>query len=206
MVNFVLVVEGGGTGPALKAEMAKGFRRFLDRIGPNLGKPRIIRGGGRTQALDKFNTAWQSRSKGDIVMLLIDSEEPVSYGSSKIDHLVSRDGWKNKPSDVKESDVFLMVCVMETWICADREALALFYNGGFDEKQLPAVKTLEGVQRSVIYDALGKATKDCKKRRPYSKGEHSFELISQIDPNKLDVLPHAKEFINHLKTMEKASP
>jgi hypothetical protein len=199
MVNCLLIVEGGGQGPSLKARMAEGFRRLLDRIDPPLAKPRIVRGGGRAQALDKFNTAWNSRKPGDIVLLLIDSEEPVEIESSKIAHLVARDGWKNKPDDVTEDDVFLMVCVMETWICADQDALSLFYNGGLDRSKLPPMDRLERVLRTDLYNALERATRDCKKRTEYSKGGHSFELVGKLNPAKLRALPHAEQFFAMLE-------
>lgn len=199
MVNCSIIVEGGGTGPSLKADMAAGFRSFFEKIDPAMARPRLIRGGGRTQALDKFVTAWQSRKPGDIVMLLIDSEEPIPFGDSKLDHLVRRDAWTAKPSDVAENDVFLMVCVMEAWICADRDALRTFYKGGFDETKLPPVQNLESVKRHLLYEKLAAATKNCKERKAYDKGDHSFELIGRISPEVVTALPHGKQFLTEMK-------
>lgn len=195
-----IVIEGGGTGPALKTDMTRGFSMLFDKLLPRHCKPQIIRGGGRTQALDKFVTAWQSRQPGDIVILLVDSEEPIEFGDSKLAHLKRRASWTSCPVDATEHDVFLMVCAMEAWICADRRALREFFDGGFDERKLPAPNVaLESVEPGRLYDCLEKATADCKRKQPYRKGSPSFELIGLIDPTTVAVLPHAKQFFDALR-------
>lgn len=196
-----IVIEGGGTGPALKADMAQGFRGLFDKITPPIDKPRLIRGGGRSQALDKFEIAWKECKAGDIVMLLIDSDEPLEFGASKLAHLKKRHSWTSCPPNASEDDVFLMVCVMETWICADRRALRQFFDGGFDESKLPAPNAaLEKVERGRLYDCLERATASCKRREPYQKGGPSFELIGMIDPVAVEVLPHARQFFEAMRS------
>ena len=49
--------------------------------------PKVVRGEGREQTFDKFKTALQTARRDEVVILLVDSEEPVAAGHSPWQHL-----------------------------------------------------------------------------------------------------------------------
>jgi len=149
-------------------------------------------------------------------VLLVDSEAPVSAENQQGDpdawepwrHLKHRpgDGW-DKPTGSNNADCHLMVQCMESWFVADRACLKAFFGQGFKENQLPSLETTtDSIDKSTIYEALANATRSCKTKASYGKGEHSFRILMQIDPSKVTAAsPWAKRFIDSLKTkMENA--
>ena len=59
---------------------------------------------------------------------------------------------------------------------------------------------LEDVHKNTILNALERATSNCPK--PYSKGKVSFELLRQIDPQRVAAAcPHAKELLDYLRSL-----
>lgn len=91
---------------------------------------------------------------------------------------------------------------MEAWLLADREMLKAFFGQGFKENALPAsANRVEGIGKQQIYDALATATRDCKTKSAYGKGEHSFKLLALISPTKIaEASPWARRFIETLQT------
>ena len=60
--------------------------------------------------------------------------------------------------------------------------------------------SIEGVAKQQIYQSLASATKSCKTKTPYGKGEHSFKLLAQINPsNVVAASGWAKHFVDELK-------
>jgi len=56
------------------------------------------------------------------------------------------------------------------------------------------------VPKQQVYDALAKATRDCKSKSQYGKGEHSFKLLGLINPGKVrEASPWAKRFFEALE-------
>lgn len=202
-----LYVEGGGDSKSLQIECRKGFRELLGKAGLKGNMPAIIACGGRKKAYDSYCIAID---EGNNALLLVDSEAPLAnqyqQGSPETwqpwQHLKQRqgDGW-NKPENSKDTDCHLMVQCMENWFLADRETLKAFFGQGFAENQLPAATNpIESVDKNTVYDALAKATKSCKTKSPYGKGEHSFKLLASIDLKKVTgSSPWAKRFIDELK-------
>jgi hypothetical protein len=200
-----LYVEGGGDTAALRIACREGFRTFITKAGLEK-RPRIVACGSRRDAYESFCTAIAS---GEKAMLLVDSEAPVSeahqQGGSETwlpwHHLKQRqgDGWE-KPKDSQDIDCHLMVQVMESWFLADRTSLKAFFNNGFKEQHLPAAQQpVEKIDKADVYAALKKATKDCKTKSVYGKGEHSFKLLALIDPQKVAIAsPWARRFIKEL--------
>ena len=203
-----LYVEGGGDSKALQIECRQGFSEFLKKAGLSGKLPRVSACGGRRSAYDDYCTAIKN---GEAAVLLVDSEAPVSAAHQNGNdnetwlpwsHLKSRpgDGWEN-PNGGADTDCHLMIEVMENWFMADREALKDFFNPGFRENQLPAkTRPIEGLSKNDIYDALQKATANCKTKAPYGKGDHSFKLLSKLDPQKVVAAsPWTKRFVQQLK-------
>lgn len=201
-----LYVEGGGETSALKAACREGFSTFLAKAGVDK-KPRVVACGSRHDAYDSYCTAVRN---GEEAALLVDSEAPVAEENQQDDsptwrpwtHLKQRqgDGW-DKPDNTPETDCHLMVQCMESWLLCDRATLKTFFRQGFQENQLPAAENaIEGVAKAQVYDGLAKATKSCKTKAQYGKGEHSFKLLARIDPAKvMAASPWAKRFVDELK-------
>ena len=202
-----LFVEGGGEGKVLRTECRQAISEFLEKAGLVGCLPRIVASGSRGQAFGDFCTAIRSHEPA---LLLVDSEGPVppEYQTGEPDawqpwaHLSQRvgDGWA-MPVGATERHCHLMVECMENWFLADRAALAEFFGQGFLATALPAAtRPIESVGKIQLYDALQAATNHCKTKAQYGKGEHSFKLLSTIDPLKVvDASPWAKRFVDETK-------
>ncbi|MFT4102278.1 MAG: DUF4276 family protein [Burkholderiaceae bacterium] len=201
-----LYVEGGGETAALRAACREGFKTFISRAGIER-RPRIVACGSRQDAYDSFCTAIQN---GEDAFLLVDSETVVAAWHQKGQpdawqpwaHLKTAqgNGW-DKPTHSADTDCHLMVQVMESWLLADREALKAFFGQGFKDNALPAASNaIEGIAKPQVYNALAQATSNCKTKSTYGKGEHSFKVLTQIDPAKVvQASPWAKRFVDELR-------
>ena len=198
MVELHLYVEGGGDLKLLRTACRRGFAEFLGRAGLRGRMPRIVACGGRRQAYEDFCTALRQGRHG--AMLLVDSEDPVTAPSSWT-HLLRRpaDAWPTPPA-ATDDDCHLMVQCMESWFLADRDALAAFFGQGYNDRALPSARNpIEAMAKSAVYQGLAAATKDCKTKTSYGKGEHSFLLLSLIDPSKVKAAsPSADRFVTAL--------
>ena len=211
MVKVVkLYVEGGGNdSQALKAECRRGFRDFLEKAGLAGHMPRIVACGGRHDAYESYRTAVNN---GEAAVLLVDSEASVAsmFQSGPPDrwlpwtYLKQRqgDGWE-KPEGATDLECHLMVQCMESWFLADRGTLAAFYGRCFKMNALPAVQNaVESVVKQSVYLALADATKGCVSKGQYGKGEHSFKILSLIDPQQVRVAsPWADRFIEQIRAI-----
>ncbi len=94
-----------------------------------------------------------------------------------------------------------MVQIMESWFLADRDTLKAFFGQGFKDNALPAANNaIEGVAKQQVYHALAQATNNCKTKATYGKGEHSFKLLTMIDPAKIiQASPWANRFVDELR-------
>lgn len=205
--NDVFVyAEGGGSGAnsaALQAEFRQALSAFFSKT--RLGmtrRPRVVICGGRDQALDMFSTAV---AQGKKALLLVDSEAPVSSAHTALPgkngqpwaHLQARDGWQ-KPVGATDEDCHLMTQCMESWFLADWQTIQKFYGQGFNQSILPT-GPVEAIAKLDVYAALQRATHTCKTKVAYSKGTHSFKLLSLIDPAKvMAASPWANRFIDEL--------
>ncbi len=201
-----LYVEGGGDRKPLKTECREAFTSFMKKAGVSL-LPRVVACGGRQDAYNRFCIAV---GNGEDALILVDSEAPVAPVNQQGKpekwkpwaHLKARDGdrWE-KPDGAPNTDCHLMVQCMESWLIADPATLKTFFGQGFRDNQLPATaNSVESVAKTQVYNALAKATKNCKTKAQYGKGEHSFKLLGNIDPAKvMAALPWARRFVSELK-------
>jgi hypothetical protein len=202
MVGMKLYVEGGGDSNSLRTACRRGFSEFLLRSGLDDHMPRIVACGSRQDAYDDFCTALRS---GNPAMLLVDSEAPVVAVQTPWQpwrHLLNRPGDKwAQPVGANNEHCHLMVQCMEAWFLADRQTLQAFFGQGFNVNALPAAANpIEGVDKQQIYQSLADATRNCKTKAPYGKGEHSFKLLALIDPDKVTAASGwAKRFIDEMK-------
>lgn len=190
-----IYVEGGGDSKALRIRCREGFHKLLERAGFAGRMPAITSCGGRLSAFDDFRTAVGCSAAGTYPLLLVDSESGVS--KEPWDHLKDQDNW-DKPDDAEDDQAHLMVQCMETWIAADQEAVKNFFGQYLLEKALPPTDDLENRSKDDVQTALKNATKNCGRDRMYEKGKRSFELLGQLDPEKLKVLPYFSRLCNVL--------
>jgi hypothetical protein len=198
MVEMRLYVEGGGESKLLRTACRRGFSEFLSKAGLKNRMPRIVACGGRDQAYRDFCAALKQGANA--VMLLVDSEDAVTY-SSPWAHLAQRPGDKwAAPWDSTDDDCHLMVQCMESWLLTDQETLSAYFGQGFNAKPLPSPGSdIESQSKSSVYQSLARATRDCKTKAAYAKGEHSFELLASIDPEKVIARSHwAARFVTAL--------
>lgn len=199
MVSCKLFVEGGGDSQSLRAACRNGFTEFLKKAGLTGYMPRVIPCGSRKAAYDDFCTAFTA---GERAFLLVDSEDLVSeeHTQNPWQHLAVRlgDQW-TQPSGSNNERCHLMVVCMESWFLADRQILANFFGRGFLANALPAPdRAIESIPKRQIYDALARATAQCK--ASYGKGRHSFKLLALAHPDAVCIAsPWAKRFVDELK-------
>lgn len=182
-MNVKIYVEGGGDNKALKTLCRKGFRQFFERAGLQGRMPRIIACGSRDDAYSSFMTAAANAGENGFPVLLVDSEEEVAE-DQPWKHLKVRDNWQ-RPELAEDDQAHLMVQCMESWFLADRECLAKYFGGGFTEKPLPGKRNVEEVAKAKVFAALKMSTRQSKTKGEYGKGKHSFEILGELDPEKV---------------------
>lgn len=148
-------------------------------------KPSVVPCGGRQRAFKKFRSEFVKAGPDDVVVLLVDSEASVT-SEDPWEHVKQRegDGW-NKPAGATADHLHLMVEVMETWFLADVDALERYFGKGFRRDALPKRADIENVAKPDVYSALEIATRDTKSGG-YGKSKHSFKILAQLDPKKLE--------------------
>ena len=198
-MRIKVFVEGGGETNLLRRKCRQGFSKFFSKTGLEGRMPSIVASGSRRNAFDDFCAALRSPGKYDFIVLLVDSEEPVVAGSSPWQHLKARDSW-NQPSDATDDQVHLMVQCMEAWFLADKNSLAAYYGNNFKQNALPARQDIENIAKNDILNGLKNATRSRVPKGEYGKGQHSFDILAQIDPAKvIAASPHAKRLVETLK-------
>lgn len=192
MVTFKIYVEGGGDGAELDSDFRRAWRSFFRKAGLEGQMPKVLRGKGRGDAYEKFRLAVKERPAGEVPLLLVDSET-VPETDSVWKHLE----WEC-PNGASSQDAFLMICTMETWIVADRAALARVFGKGFRGAAIPQWRDLEAIPKKKVLESLKSATQKCGKK--YAKGSISFEALEEADPGEVaKACPAAKRFLDRLR-------
>jgi hypothetical protein len=194
-----LLVEGAGDRADLSAECRKGFQRLFEKAGLGGMLPRVVPCGSRSAAFDKFCSELARCGPDDVVMLLVDSEAPCD-GDDAWKHVAQREGdrWE-PPAGATSNHLHLMVQVMESWFLADPDALERHFGKGFRREGLPVRTDIEVIAKLEVYRALEAATKSTKSG-PYGKGTHSFKLLAELDPDKLQrASPRARRLFDALR-------
>ena len=182
LVSVAIYVEGGGNSRHLKADCRRAFSTFLENAGLKGRMPRIVACGSRNNAFDQFQTRLTKAADKKSILLLVDSEGPISPATKPWSHLEKRDPWKCPPG-AGDDNVHLMVQCMESWFLADKECLEEHFGPKFRRASLPANPKIEDVPKSDVMSGLKSATKACKSG--YSKGSHSFRILAKVDPQKV---------------------
>jgi len=198
-VKVRIYVEGGGSGKKLKTECRKGFQSFFEKAGLSGSLPKITACGSRDNAYKDFCTALKNHKKDTLPLLLIDSEAPFSETDNPWTHLKNRDSWR-QPAGARDEHVNMLVECMESWFLADRNCLKTYFGQGFSENALPGNTQIETITKATVFSSLKLATRKANPKGEYGKGKHSFEILAEIDPNKVcKVVPNAKRLIDYLK-------
>lgn len=176
MSSIAIYMEGGGNKAGSRAMLRTGMDVFLAEIKDACRVQkwhwRLIACGTRDEAYKGFRNG-----NADIVVLLVDSEDPVSL--TPIDHLTARDGWNFDGAN--DDHVHLMVQAMEAWIAADPDALGAYYGKHFQKNALPRRQNLEEESKIDIVKKLDRATQGTQKG-VYHKIQHAGYLLQRINP------------------------
>lgn len=194
-------VEGGAKG-SLKAKCREGFTKFFEKAGLKGKMPRIVACGSRSHAYNDFCTALAQAKSNDVIVLLVDSESPVTVSEDQVwQHVLHREGDKwQQPVGAEPEHLHFMVECMEAWFMADKNCLAAYFGQGFDVGKLPKQSNIEKIAKIDLYAGLENATKNCKTKSCYGKGSHSFDILCKIDASKVvSASNYAKRLLNHLK-------
>ncbi len=197
-MKIKLYIEGGGDSALQDTLFREGWQVFFQKAGLAGRMPRTFRGGGRNATFDAYQTAVRMKKPDELPLLLVDSEGLISEGTTEWDHLKTRDGW-DRPENSGTKDAFLMVCCMETWFLADREALKRFFHDCWRDSAVPQWANLEAIPKEMIFEKLALATAGCGKKA-YAKGKRSFEILKVIDPAIVEAkCPGAKRLLDRLR-------
>lgn len=199
LVKIKLYIEGGGDSALQDTLFREGWKVFFEKAGLAGRMPRTFRGGGRDATFDAYQTAVRTKKPDELPLLLVDCEDLISEGITEWDHLEARDGWE-RPANIGIDDAFLMVCCMETWFLADREALKRFFHDCWRDNAVPQWLNLEAISKEVVFEKLALATAGCGKKS-YAKGKRSFEILKVIDPKIVEEkCPGAKRLLDRLRS------
>ena len=189
-------VEGGGDRQESRARCRKGFSYFFRKTALAGKMPRVVACGGRHKTYERFCTAIAHAEADVFIVLLVDSEEPVT--ASPWQHVRDRDNW-HKPPNATDNNIHLMVQCMESWFLADTDTLASYFGNRFSRNALPGHANVEDVSKTAVMDCLKRATRASVPKGRYKKGRHSFEILSSLDPQMVaEASPHARRLLDTL--------
>ena len=199
-MTVTVYVEGGGNNKDTITRCRQGFSEYCKNVAPLNPRPRIVACGGRQQAFDRFKTEVVRSKKGDLCLLLVDSEGPVEATMTSSAHLQAHDRCPLPESETQK--IFLMVQAMEAWFLADRDALAKYYGARFRRQNLPGdERRIEEIPKDDLEPSLVRATRDTQKGQ-YHKTRHGFALLGLIDPLKVQMgSPYAQAFHSFLRSL-----
>ena len=187
MSRLTIYVEGGGTSAGQRKRLREGMDVFLADLKDMARKRRrglrLVPCGGRRMAYEAFANARDHAEDGETVVLLVDSEAPVTAAAPAA-HLRERQGDQWELAGVPDDHIHLMVQVMETWIVADPDALAGYCGQGFRANALPNRQDLQEKGKEAVASALERATRHTQKGS-YHKLRHGSELLKLIDAAKV---------------------
>jgi hypothetical protein len=181
-MEIAIYFEGGGNSAETKASLRQGMSAFLKPL-VDLARQRRCRWtitscGGRDQACDAFRDALEKEPQ-KFNVLLVDSEDVVTAPPRA--HLHQRDRWNL--DGAAEDQVHLMAQCMEAWLVADPDALADYYDQGFNANALSRRINLEEDPKTQIYSALESATRQTQKGS-YGKIKHAGDLLKRVSQQK----------------------
>ena len=185
-MSIKIHVEGGGGQDRINTLCRKGFSEYFAKIAPENRKPRVVPSGSRRSAYEDFCISIRTeRHKYELILLLVDSEDPVANRHTAWQHLKQRpdDNW-DKPPDANDQSAHLMVQCMESWFLADKDTLERYFGHGFLRHSLPGNANIESIPKSDVLSGLEHAVGPTTQRH-YHKTDHGSELLGLINPEKV---------------------
>ncbi|MBF0184314.1 MAG: DUF4276 family protein [Magnetococcales bacterium] len=196
-----IFVEGGGEigqgDKYLARDLREAFKKFFICAGLPERRIHINRCGSRNRAFEEFRN---KKSKDEINLLLVDSEDPVPeiYYDKPLAFLKVRDNFV-APNNISDEQVHLMTQCMESWFLADLEAVQSYFGSGCNLSRLPTTKPIEAAEKQAIFDGLNHAAQNTTKHH-YRKGRDAFAILKLLDPEK--VQRHSPWACRLLQTMD----
>jgi Domain of unknown function (DUF4276) len=169
-------LEGGGDTASQQKAYRIGFAKMIDN------KASVIACGGNVRTHEKFIE--HEPSRGETVLLLVDSELPVAEADTALGHLRRTTEW-TWPSWVREEHVHLMATTIETWISCDPEALAKYFGPAFNVSKLVATVPIESADKATVLAKLIAATEGGKNGGYAKSPKHSADLLELLEPHKI---------------------
>ena len=202
-MSVKIYVEGGGDhNKALQTQCRRGFSEFFRKAGLKSHMPAVVPCGARTRAFDSFRTSHENAQAGTLAVLLVDSEAPVTR-SDAWEHVRHNpgDGWQ-RPRGASPDQIHLKVQAMEAWFHADKPALERYYGRDLRPTALTPRPDIDNIGKVDLFAGLERATRNCQKGE-YSKGQHSFEILALIDPEKVRAASpaHAGRLLDTLRRL-----
>jgi hypothetical protein len=182
--SIAIYLEGGGdttqTLTPFRNAMSSFLKPAVDAARKKRVQWRMIACGGRQQAYEAYKDALKKEPEVHNI-LLVDSEDPVAISVSPWEHVKNRigDQWE-KPPQVDDAQLQMMVACMEAWFLADINGLKKHYGGNFDAEKLPKADQAENQTKAKINDALKKATQNTTAKE-YRKIRDGVKLLTTID-------------------------
>ncbi len=186
MVTEVRIyIEGGGDGKNSKALLHQGFSNLFQDLKAiarsNQIKWNIVLCGSRNNAFRDFKNAFKTHPNAFII-LLVDSEAPVTADRLPWEHLKLRDNWESPKVD--DTHCHLMVQSMEAWFISDIDALKKYYGQGFKENAIPKSQNVEKIPKDSLESSLKAASFNTTKGE-YRKIQHAAKLLEMINVDKV---------------------
>jgi Domain of unknown function (DUF4276) len=169
-------LEGGGDTASQQKAYRIGFAKMIDN------KASVIACGGNVRTHEKFIE--HQPSKGETVLLLVDSEFPVAEADTALGHLRRTMEW-SWPSWAREEHVHLMATTMETWISCDPEGLARYFGSAFNASKLVVTVPIESAEKETVLAKLKAATEGGKNGGYTKSPKHVAELLALLEPTKI---------------------
>ncbi len=159
--RVIVYIEGEGGGSRsgerhyLDGEFRKSWRSFLDPLAGTAERGgatfKVVAGHGRGQCYGLFAKPMHS-DRDALRLLVVDAEGPVADVGKPWDSLP----WKTPPG-LSERHCYVIVQCVETWLIADLEAIARYYNRSrecFDKSKIPAWRDLEHISKVKVQSAI----------------------------------------------------
>ena len=185
--------------------LLKGFHAFLkpaiDAARQRGIRFQLVSGGPLDETIKDFMDAIQDNSDA-FNILLVDSDGPD--GGNLIASIKGRSTWNGRVgARIQDNQIHFMVEVMESWLLADKNALANYYGNGFQTNRLPQNPSVEEIFKADVISGLESATSSTPKGK-YHKTRHAPDLLKQVDVSKVrNAAPNCDRLfvaLNHLTT------
>ena len=185
-MSIKIIVEGGGEGGTSVRECRRGFEAFFGKMLQGRDKASITPAGGRNEAFKLFRATLPNLGKGDHVVLLVDSEGPISESDDPWEYVLRNgDDWL-RPELATPDDLHFMVQCIEAWFLSDIPILSSYYGAKFKPNKLPKPVNGKDVEKHLkvsIFKGLKAAVKPCNPDG-YAKSD-AFEIIRLIHPDRV---------------------